>query len=316
MDLPILKHLDTLIGLAVVMLIASTVVVAVTQLILSMRRARSLYLRETLTDLISQLAPKLDAKSAHYVAERLLRHPLVGRNGWMTRWRNDRHSGLPFPKVARGEVILRHEIIVSLLEWAAVDGPLALQDRKIAPNTSEAAGRLQQLVESLREALREAGVADPSAALREVRRNFVEFESANPEQPSQVWHTQAIIKANLGDLTGKIFSAYDNSMERVTEFFSLEAKIVTSVIGLLLCVVIQLDSVDLLRRLSTDEKLRAALVAQAETAKKAYEQTLAASPDDDAKRKAEKVVHDSVEQLRDPKVAAIPDYWFGRALRS
>jgi hypothetical protein len=94
MDLPILKHLDTLIGLAVVMLIASTVVVAVTQLILSMRRARSLYLRETLTDLISQPAPKLTRKP-HTTWPNACSAIRWWGERRMTRWRTATRPALP-----------------------------------------------------------------------------------------------------------------------------------------------------------------------------------------------------------------------------
>ncbi len=310
MDLPILKHLDTLIGLAVVMLIASTVIVAITQFILSCRSARSSYLREMLSDLILQIVPKFEKAEARYAAERLLRHPLVGRSRWLDARRTEKKSGLPLPKVARGEVILRHEIIVALLEWAAAEGPMSQQDRELAGEKPQAQVAIQALVEKLREALRDCGVADPVQAVRDMRANVVEYENANPGQPSQVWQTQALVRTGLGDLTGRVFSWYDNSMERVTEFFSLEAKVITSVIGFFLCFAIQLDSVDLLRRLSQDDKLRAALVAKAETAKKAYEDLTAPGapqPDEAKREQAKKAINESVDSLRDTNVMVVPD---------
>lgn len=187
MDLPILKHLDVLIGLAVVMLIMATVVVAITQFILSCRSARSLYLRERLTELVSQIAPKLESSEAEYVAERILRHPLIGRQRWLRApwpaapvspepertvveadwplwWRRRRELKLPLPAVARGEVVLRQEIVVALLEWAAGEGPLTMQDRTLTAEKPEARERMEQLVGKLREALLAAGVADAAQA--------------------------------------------------------------------------------------------------------------------------------------------------------
>lgn len=336
MDLPILKHLDVLIGLAVVMLIMSTVVVAITQFILSCRSARSLYLRERLTELVSQIAPKLEMAEAEYVAERILRHPLVGRQRWLRApwspapaeapkneaaeqtlvaadwplwWRRRRELKLPLPAVARGEVVMRHEIVVALVEWAAGEGPLTMQDRTLTAEKPEARERMEQLVGKLREALLGAGVADAAQAARDVRTNLVEFESANQEQASQVWHTQALVRSGLGDLTGRVFAWYDASMDRVTEYFSLEAKVVSSLIGLALCFVVQLDSLDLLRRLSQDEKFRAAVVAKAETAKKAYEELAAAKGEEGKKEQARKAIEESVEALRDPKAAVVPGTW-------
>lgn len=343
MDFPILKHLDTLIGLAVVMLIVSTVVVAITQFLMALSNSRSRYLRTTLSDLVQQIAPKLGAAEARYVAERLLRHPLVGRRRWLNfsaaanfgrssvtkiaEWaghvRDRVATTWPMPKVARGEVIMRHEIIATLLEWAAAEGALAQQDQRLARERPEVKTEIERITGALRAALAECGVADPAQAAREVRANLIEFEGANTGQPSQVWHTQALIRTNLGDLTGRVFAWYDNSMERVTEFFSLEAKVVTSLLALTLCVLIQLDSVDLLQRLSQDEKLRAALLAKAEVAKKSYEQVLVTIPatgdqkkDDDQRKEveakrtqAEQAIRESVVALRDPKAAVIPEYF-------
>jgi hypothetical protein len=330
MDLPILKHLDVLIGLAVVMLIMATVVVAITQFILSCRSARSLSLRERLTELVSQIAPKLESSEAEYVAERILRHPLIGRQRWLRApwpaapvspepeqtvveadwplwWRRRRELKLPLPAVARGEVVLRHEIVVALLEWAAGEGPLTMQDRTLTAEKPEARERMEQLVGKLREALLAAGVADAAQAARDVRTNLVEFESANQEQASQVWHTQALVRSGLGDLTGRVFAWYDASMDRVTEYFSLEAKVVSSVVGLVLCFMVQLDSLDLLRRLSQDDKFRTAVVAQAETAQRAYEELAGSKGDEDKKKQAMGVVQKSVETLRDAKVVAVQE---------
>ncbi len=349
MDLPILKHLDILIGLAVVMLIVSTLVVAVTQFLLNLACRRSLYVRETLTDLVAQIAPRLTAEESKYVAERLLRHPLVGRRRWLDffrmraalkklrEWMGIAQRRLatawPMPKVARGEVLLRHEVVATLLEWAAAEGALARQDEQLLRERPEVRERLEKINQELRRALAQCGIADPGQAAREVRANLIEFEGANAGLPAQTWHTQALLRANLGDLTGKVFAWYDNSMERVREFFSLEAKLLSSMIALCVVFAIQLDAVDLLRRLSQDEKLRTALVAKVETAKKAYEEVTAkpvsraeAGTDtktggdkaEDAKKAEEaqrtrdealKTIRESVEALRDPKASVIPEYF-------
>ncbi|MEZ5402118.1 MAG: hypothetical protein R2729_20765 [Bryobacteraceae bacterium] len=315
MDWPILRHLDILIGLAVVMLIVSTLVVAVTQLATSSLRRRSLYLRETVSELISQIAPKLTPVDARYVSERLLRHPLVGRKAWLPEAMglgSASGSPLPLPLLARGEVVLRHEIIVALLEWAAVEGPIALQDRALIAKAPGVRQRLEALIEDLREALRECGIADPSQALRDLRTQVVAAEAENPREPAQQWYTQALTHSGLGDLTGRVFCWYDNSMQRVTEFFSIEAKAITSLVALAVCFAIQLDSIALLRELSEDDKFRSALATKAEFAKKVYEDVakLPGVEDTDEKRKeAEVAIQESVEALRDPAAAVIREAW-------
>ena len=57
MDIPLLKYLDILIGLSVAMLIVSTVVMALVQVLLTSSYARARYLAEGLGELLGQLDP-------------------------------------------------------------------------------------------------------------------------------------------------------------------------------------------------------------------------------------------------------------------
>ncbi len=309
MDLPILKYLDVLIGLAVVMLIASTVITAITQVYLNATYARARYLRDGLAQLLAQIDPNRLSVQSRYLAERLQRHPLVGRANALpftnafSQWRNcirAMRDLLPLPGFNPGDVLQREEIILSLLEWAAEEGPLALQDRELAAQNPGHLQPLAGLRRALREALSAAGIQDPATVARSIRQFIVENESANPSLPAHTWRSQAVAKAALSDLTAKVFAWYDNAMARVSDFFALEAKIAASLIALVFCLATQLDSIDLLRRLSVDEKFRATMVAQADNALKLYEKA-SEQKSEDAMKKAQEQLREAKDMLAEAK---------------
>jgi hypothetical protein len=108
-------------------------------------------------------------------------------------------------------------------------------------------------------------------------------------------------------------------MERVTHAYAVNAKVVTAMVSLGLVVVLQLDSLDLLRTLSTDDKMRAAMVEQAQNYEKKIEQSKAqpappanaAAPEDDVallqKRKAE--VEASLADLSQPSLGILSRFY-------
>src|SRR5262245_39499443 len=78
-DIPVLKYVDILIGLALVMALVSTVVLAVTQSLLSSTLARARHLHKGLIRMIAQIDSGSMRPHASYIAALLLRHPLIGR---------------------------------------------------------------------------------------------------------------------------------------------------------------------------------------------------------------------------------------------
>jgi hypothetical protein len=341
----ILKGVEVLIGLAVTMLIASTVVTAVTQLFLSTTYARARHLREGIQQLVAQIDPELLAPQSRYLAERLLRHPLVGRRntpvGWATggirnglralkkplrRLGFDPNRGLPLPRQrGPGDALQREEIVLFLLEWAAGEGPLSRQDGELADAAPAVKGSLLRNRETLRRALLHAGIADPAGVARAVRLLSVQNESTSPKEPAQQWRVQAFGQIAPNDLVAKVFGSFDNTTARMTETFGLEAKVASSIIALGLCLAIQLDSVGLLRRLSRDDSLRASLVAQAEKAVKQSEEEMTplgaaatkppsdsgTSPEEQQQRAidARNRARAALEVLQDPRLAVVPDHF-------
>ncbi len=331
----ILKYIDVLLGLALVMVLASTVVTAVTQIIITSTFARSRYLRDGVADLVRQLEPSLETH-ARYIAELVLRHPMVSRPNsalgfitsrirnfgrtagalaWLRRFIPQTFTGGTLPNTNPATVIQREELIRILLEWAANEGLLA----EFA-NRPDAPPELKAATDALVAAMGNNGVSEPGDVLHKIRTQLLAEEQANPQLATTECHSRAILTSSVNDFTGKIFSWYDNTMQRISDHFTLEAKLWTSVIALLVVLAIQLDSVQLLKRLSADDAYRQSLVDQAKeldarldtnTKDMSDPQSLAEIKTRIEEQHAE--IDSSLSTLRSPSLAVIPDHlvWQG-----
>ena len=109
------------------------------------------------------------------------------------------------------------------------------------------------------------GATDAAEALKAIGEQMLKLEHSDPNEAAHVRETKAIIAGTWANaLVAKIDAWWDQSMDRVTQRYAFRAKVVTAVIALAVVGWAQLDSVDLLRRLSADEKFRSALVQEAE----------------------------------------------------
>ena len=333
MDLPILKYVDIAIGLAIVILLLCTVVTAVTQMLLAYTYSRARYLRNGLEDLIRQIDPATLDKQARYIAERCLRHPLLARNntpfGKITgairnffRSKMARDARHLLPELNPPDVIQREELILMLLDWAAGEGPLAQQDKDLIAKSEgkqgEALAAVQQI---LRDALANNGVVDPGLAAKAIRAKIVELENANPQQSSALARALAVAAAAPSDFVGKIHVWFDNTMARIGEQYGLLAQVWAAVLACAVVFGCQFDALDLLKRLSQDDKLRADLVQQAkdQTARidKAQKDAADAHAAPNASQQKEiadaatdrQQISASLAVLRDPSRAILPSYF-------
>jgi len=108
--------------------------------------------------------------------------------------------------------------------------------------------------------------------LRSLRALAVKNERELPDAASIKWLGEAISATVLPQFLGRVNTWFDNVVARVSDNFSLEAKVWASVVALLIAVSVQLDSVSLLKRLEVDDKLRATLVADADRQAKNYDE--------------------------------------------
>ena len=200
-----------------------------------------------------------------------------------------------------------------LLEWAGGTGALNSQDAQLAAGSVvDAYDRkgLEAVREALRTALRKTGIGDPAAVAAAIRKRMILNECEKPEQPAMLWRSQAITEVAGTDFAGKIHTWYDNTMARAIDSYALFAKIVASAVALVVVMLVQLDTVNVIRRLSQDDKLRASLVAEAEMQLKRQEEASKAKegvPEEDAKAQREQIAA-SLADLRDPKRGITPQY--------
>lgn len=226
-----LKMVDVLIGLSVVMLLASLIVTVLTQFVTSTWNSRGRHLLKGVADLLQQVAPGMDRKIASQIAGAVLSHPLI--HGIGGRY---------------GDVIQRGELTAILLDLAAGKGPQALEN---------------PAREQLLRALQDGGIADPAAALQKVSDILLELETSQPELSSGLRHSMALLQGAKSQFVARVHAWFDQTIDRVSDRFTFSTRCVTFLMGLLVAVVVQLDTPLLVNRLATDPQLRATLVQQA-----------------------------------------------------
>jgi hypothetical protein len=254
------------------------------------------------TAVFPQVGPKAGVTFAQYIAEAVLRHPLIGKpDSWLTAWQH-RKSGI---RGKCGEVLQREELVGILLAFAGHDGP---SSEHLDPTA-------RQL---LRKVIQANGVADPTATLAQIRTNALQLEHDEPKLSTHQRLTKAVIQAANTTFVAIINDWYDQTMDRVTSAYTLRARIWTVLAALVVSIGVQLDSLDLVRRLSVDDKLRNSLVQQAaaqqQRIEKALTETHEAPPADLqeeiqlARAKREEIEKD-LATLRKPGMDILPDHF-------
>jgi hypothetical protein len=228
---------------------------------------------------ISSLAGKLAAE--------VLKHPMIGTPNlpWFRKF---------FGRLMGG-VIQRHELTRILMEMAAGEGAA-----EIEPGLRNA---LVQL-------LKENGVPDAGAALAAIRDAAQKLEHDKPAQAAHERQTEAILQAARSAFVGKINEWFDQTSDRVTQRFALRARMVTVFSALLVAVSTQTDSLDLIKRLSVDDKLRESLVGEAQAEQKRID---GFTPAQNAERTSAKAQEDEIQRnlakMREPQLSVLPDHF-------
>lgn len=235
-----LKTIDVLIGLSVIMLLLSMVVTVITQFILGVMNTRGKHLRSGIADILEQIDPGMTREISGEIAGAILRHPLV----------RDVNGRL-------GSVIHREELTKLILELASGESPVKLS---------------QNGMDSLQRALVAAGVCKPGSVqeiqtqLKSIIRNIgllgLQLEMAHPELTNAARARIAILQHASSQFLGKINLWFDQTMDRVADRFTQHTRFITFGIALTLAVLLQLDTANLVSRLSADESVRNTLLAQ------------------------------------------------------
>jgi hypothetical protein len=243
----------------------------------------------------------LSVTQAEQIAKAVLLHPMIGQPKF---W------NLPFR--LKGEVVEREQLIRVLLEFAA--NPTAI------PSLAEPDPAIVEAMKSLRQILADSGVPDPVGALTRIRDKAMDLELTEPTAAAHDRLSKAILQTTKSAFVGRINLWFDHIMDRTTAEFKFRAQLVTILGALLVATVVQLDSIQLLRRLSTDDKLRDSLVQQAENQQKRIEQqpNAAVPGANQTELELAKARRDEIESnlatLRDPQLAVLPDHFIWQPL--
>ena len=237
-----LKTLDILIGATTVLMLFSMAVTVITQALNNLFERRGKQLLNGLAGLLQQLGIP-DRQTAERIAETLLKHPMIA----------DAEGGL-------GTVIHREEFTKLLLDLAGGQGAATLD-----PSARTA----------LIETLKQNGVADPAETLKNIRAMALQLETSNPELSNHVRDGLAILHEGASDFVARVNSWFDQTIDRVSEAFTKHTHRVTVAAAFVVVLVVQLDIIAVVDRLSIDDQFRNAIVADA--AKPLSDQTKRAS---------------------------------------
>ena len=228
-----LKSIDVLIGLSVVMLVASMAVTVMIGFVTYILNTRGRNLKQGISDLLCLINPEFTKQAAGKIAEAVLTHPLI-RDG----------------EKRMGTVVHRDELTKLLMELAAGVGPT-----KLDPDTQA----------SLLKTLQDHGIADPAETLSHIRTASLKLEKSSPELSNMARSNLAILNEAETHFVAKINTWFDQTMDRVSQRFTLNTRTITFICGLLLAIALQLDSIAIVNRISMDDALRNSLVDQAKT---------------------------------------------------
>jgi hypothetical protein len=240
-----LDTIDVLIGFTVVMLVVSMAVTMITQFIgTALLDLRGRSLKAGVARLLALMDNGLTLRESKRIADHVLRNPLVGkaRMAW-----NDSY-GL-------ASVIHREELVKLLLDFA-IPGDAARADPQ--ERTDEAGLR-----DKMRASLKGNGIEDPEMVLTAVRKALTELEKVSPEMSHSARLNMALLDHAASEYLSKLNSWFDQTVDRVSELFTRRIRLVTALVALALAILLQLDSVGLINRLSVDDELRNRLVEKA-----------------------------------------------------
>lgn len=234
------KSVDILIGLSVIMLVASMAVTMVTQAIIAITGSRGRNLLAGLVGMIEQLDPGFSKRHAQEIVKMILTHQAV-------------NGGTSFGIVRYGDVIHREELTKILLELAAKAETPDLKITKLQ----------QQALKALKNTMVANGITSPGQTLDNVRLFALQLEKSSLEMASNVRHNIALMRYASSQFLAKINSRFDSIIDRVSERFTFNARILTFLSAILVAAGLQLDTITLVNRLAMDESTRSAIVQAA-----------------------------------------------------
>lgn len=211
-----MESLDVVVAVTMIMLIASMAVTLMTEFVVHLRNMRGRHLQQGIADLLWSINPDLGKKTANRIAATVLTHPLI----------HDREGRM-------GAVIHREELTNLLMELAVGCGPQEL-DAKIRAG--------------LKSTLADNGIEDPARTIANIRMGALRLERSNPELSNLASANRAILQNAESAFVGSIDMWFDQTMDRVSQRFTVSTRAVSFVCSLILAAVLRLDLMALARQ--------------------------------------------------------------------
>ncbi len=239
-----LQYIDTILGFALVMSVVSLLITIVTQIVSNLFGLRGRSLANALVALAGKIDPLIDQKVpglAQRLADRVLTDPSVSDSllpasgGGGTLWRR--------------ATAIRPVELLGILEQLAQAAPApGANDKASGPETLEqAASRLLAILKQ--------PTPSATAAMEALTRELPKL--AGERGIAVILEFETAMNVALGNLT----TSFNSAQDRAKQWFATHTRIVTVFASAAAAIVLQLDTFELLRRVSADPELRARLVA-------------------------------------------------------
>jgi hypothetical protein len=247
-----LKQLDVLIGFVVVMSIVSLLVTIMTQIISSLLGLRGKNLFDSLRAMMRGIDPNLPEGSAQQLANYILTRPVISdsilsmSNRFLDRvpglhWLRDRAK-----KATAIRVDELYEVIADISHHGARGGVVS----DVAAQLQDTANRLLKNLRVTNPATANA-IAVVNAQLSSlVGKNLAEARTLI----QQVGSATNVALLNLEKW-------FNSAQDRAQQWFTFHTHLITIVAAFIAAFVLQLDTLDLIKRISADSELRDKLVA-------------------------------------------------------
>jgi hypothetical protein len=224
-----------LIGATTVLLVFSMAVTVLTQAFTTALGRGGKQLRSGIADLLQQLGIS-QRDLAENIADSVLKHPMISNGtGWFG--------------VKLGTVIHREELTKILMDAASDDTQGVWKDLK--PDALAALNKMLQA----------NGITDPAETLKNVRTMALQMEASHPELATDVRQNMALLKEASSDYVARMNSWFDQTIDRVSQRFTRHAHYVTVAAAAIVVLVVQLDMIAVVNRLSLDDKFRNQIVS-------------------------------------------------------
>lgn len=234
-----LDRLDTLIGIATIMLGLSIIITIVNQIISSLLGHRATYLKDGIVDLLVTLDPGLKAQ-AETIAENVLTHKLSSDSIFA-------HLRLA-PKRWKMAKAIKPDELPKLL--------------KLVSSGQDYEAKIDAILEQVNPAVQ-----------REARMLAAAAPQAAGAAVDQIKQLADKTTATLGHLE----AAFDSTLDRIRQRFTLQMRIWTIIFSVTMAFIFHLDAATLYSRLSTDASLRSSVSGISDTMMKKYQEVQAQS---------------------------------------